>query len=228
MKKFLKACLALTLIVGTMAVMTACEFGGVTKKDATAYVQGEFDAAYLGKYNKDYMKLLEIDEKEAQDTYDWNISEEARITLLYFAIDYPTDAHNARAQELVKKIYSYAKYEIMPAEKTKDGDFEIEVKVSPMDIYQQITDEDLQAIWTEVSGGVNGNDMTQEEYEACDSEYADRILDLIESKIPNIGYENEQTITIRLELDSDNMYVMNEDDWREFDDRVIDYSGDYA
>ena len=141
-KRGLAAALSLCL----MAVLAACG-GGLTEKDAETYIKGHLDAAYLGIYNKEYIDLT--DETEY-------------YFLSFLEIEYPTDEIVAQAEDVMEKIYAKSKYTVGTGSKTKDGDFVVEVTVSPLNLSSIVSDEDffealeqagyLEAQWTRFTG----------------------------------------------------------------------------
>ena len=166
MRKFLWKRLAAGALVGCLlVVLSAC--GGLSETDAETYVKGHLDAAYLGIYDKAYIDLVEdMTEDDARELHESNVSDETEYYLLDFlAIDYPNDEMVERAKEVMEKIYAKSKYTVGTGSKTKDGDFVVEVTVSPLDLYSLLTDDDFydaldQAGFDEAE--------TEEEYEAVE------------------------------------------------------------
>ena len=74
-KRALSAALALCMT----GILAACG-GGLTEKDAEAYVKGHLDAAYLGVYDKAYIELVEdMTEADAREMHENNVSDEAEL-----------------------------------------------------------------------------------------------------------------------------------------------------
>lgn len=145
-------------VLGAAAVLAvglaAC--GGVTKDDATVYVKGQINSTYLGQYNEDYLKLMDMTEAEAAEDYEWNLGAEADW-FMDFASIYPSDETKEKVVELYKEIYAKCKYTVQPASKLDNGNFAVEVLVEPMDLMVQFQNTaDLDTVWTEVtaSGGI--------------------------------------------------------------------------
>ena len=90
-------------------------------------------------------------------------------------------------------------------------------------------------IWDEVTmeifGDTDVNTLTEAEYtelyNRCDAEYVRRTVALIESLMPGLGYESEQTAVLKLELEGDT-YTAVDTDWANIDLMMIDYTGAYA
>ena len=221
-KRALSAALALCM-TGALA---ACG-GGLTEKDAEAYVKGHLDAAYLGVYDKAYIELVEdMTEADAREMHENNVSDEAELYLLDFLeVDYPTDEINDRAKEVMEKLYAKSKYTVGTGSKTKDGDFVVEVTVSPIDLYNLLTQDDFFDALDEA----NFDDAeTEEELEAVDAVFGLLILDTLEDKLDEIEYGEDQIIMLQLKKDSDGYYGLVEAGMQKVDEVMIDYSGAYT
>lgn len=223
-------------VLGAAAVLTAglAACGGVTKDDATVYVKGQIDSTYLGQYNEDYLKLMDMTEAEAAEDYEWNLGAEADW-FMDFASIYPSDETKEKVVELYKEIYAKCKYTVQPASKLDNGNFAVEVLVEPMDLMVQFQNTaDLDTVWTEVtaSGGITSdeqiNAMSDAEYEALEARYADKVIALVRGLLPDVGYETEQSCIIQLKLNDENVYEMVGTDWQNLDGMMIDYYGSYA
>lgn len=221
-KRALSAALALCM----MGALAACG-GGLTEKDAETYVKGHLDAAYLGVYDKAYIELVEdMTEADAREMHENNVSDEAELYLLDFLeVDYPTDEINDRAIEVMEKLYAKSKYTVGTGSKTKDGDFVVEVTVSPIDLYNLLTQDDFFDALDEA--GFDDAE-TEEELEAVDAVFGLLILDTLEDKLDEIEYGEEQIIMLQLKKDSDGYYSLVEAGMQKVDEVMIDYSGVYT
>ena len=222
-KRVLAAGLAGCLLAG----LTACGGGGLTEKDAETYVKGHLDAAYLGVYDKAYIDLVEdMTEDDARELHENNVADETEYYLLDFLeIDYPTDEIVERAEEVMEKIYAKSKYTVGTGSKTKDGDFVVEVTVSPLDLYNLLTDDDYfdaldQAGFDEAE--------TEEEYEAVDAVYGPLILDLLEERLDSVTYGKDQIIMLQLKKDSEGYYSLVDTGMQNVDQVILDYGGYYT
>ena len=221
-KRALSAALALCMT----GILAACG-GGLTENDAEAYVKGHLDAAYLGVYDKAYIELVEdMTEADAREMHENNVSDEAELYLLDFLeVDYPTDEINDRAKEVMEKLYAKSKYTVGTGSKTKDGDFVVEVTVSPIDLYNLLTQDDFFDALDEA----NFDDAeTEEELEAVDAVFGLLILDTLEDKLDEIEYGEDQIIMLQLKKDSDGYYGLVEAGMQKVDEVMIDYSGAYT
>lgn len=221
-KRALAAALSLCL-AGTLA---ACG-GGLTEKDAETYVKGHLDAAYLGAYDKAYIDLVEdMTEADAKELHENNVSDEAELYLLDFLeVDYPTDEINDRAKEVMEKLYAKAKYTVGTGSKTKDGDFVVEVTVSPIDLYNLLTQDDF---FDALDQAGFDDAETEEELEAVDAVFGLLILDTLEDKLDQVEYGEDQIIMLQLKKDDEGYYNLVEAGMQKVDEVMIDYSGAYT
>ena len=210
-------------LAGTLA---ACG-GGLTEKDAETYVKGHLDAAYLGVYDKAYIDLVEdMTEDDAKELHENNVSDEAELYLLDFLeVDYPTDEINDRAKEVMEKLYAKAKYTVGTGSKTKDGDFVVEVTVSPIDLYDLLTQDDF---FDALDQAGFDDAETEEELEAVDAVFGLLILDTLEDKLDEVEYGEDQIVMLQLKKDDEGYYNLVEAGMQKVDEVMIDYSGAYT
>lgn len=221
-KRLASAVLTLTLL-GTLA---ACG-EGLTEKDAEAYVKGHLDAIYLGTCSEEYIDLVEdMNETEAKKMYQDNVTWEAEILLQDFLeVEYPTDEMVERSEALVGEIYSNAKYTVGTGSKTKDGDFVVEVTVSPIEVLNLLTDEDVFAALDQ-SGYAEAE--TEAQLKEADAVYGMLMLDRLEELLPQLSYGEDQIIMLQLKPDDEGYYVLVDTGIQKVDEVMIDYSGSYA
>lgn len=212
-----------------LGALAACG-GGLTEKDAETYIKGHLDAAYLGVYDKAYIDLVEdMTEDDAKEMHESNVASEAEYYLLTFLeVEYPTDETIERAETVMEKIYAKSKYTVGTGSKTKDGDFVVEVTVSPLDLYNLLTDDDYSDTWDSVTGDMDYDTVTEEEYAAADAAYAARMLDLLEDRLDDVEYGKDQTVMLQLKADEDGYYVLVDTGMQKVDEVMVDYYGDYA
>ena len=164
-------------------------------------------------------------ESDAREMHEDNVSGEAEYYLLDFLeIYYPTDEIIEQAADVMEQIYAKSKYTVGTGSKTKDGDFVVEVTVSPIEVLNLITDEDLfDAL--EQSGYAEA--VTDEEVEAADAVYGMLILDLLEDRLDDITYGKDQIIMVQMKLDDEGYYAPVETGLQKIDEVMIDYYGAY-
>ena len=180
-KKLLKRMVAGALSLCLLGALTACG-GGLTEKDAETYIKGHLDAYYLGTYAQEYIELVEdMTEDDAKEMHRDNVEWEAEYLLQEFMeVDYPTDEMAQRAEELIEEVYSKAQYKVGSGSKTKDGDFVVEVTVSPIEVMSLLTEDDFSSALEE--SGFNAAE-TEEAAAAADAVYGMLMLDKLEELI---------------------------------------------
>ena len=228
-----KRMLAAAAAAALLAALAGCQS---TTKDATVYVKGELDATYLGTFDQAYIDVVhDMTEADAKKQYENNVEWEAEILVeSWLPVDMPTDAVYDRAEEVVAKIYSHAKYTVADAEKLKSGDLAVEVTVSPIEVIPLLTEDFMEQSWYDLleANGVTTQEqldaLSGEEYQALDEKYALALLDELEDLIDDLTYGEDQVIMLQLKKDSDGYYSLVETGWQKLDEVMIDYSGTYA
>ena len=224
----------LTLALAAVMAVSLSACGGISRDDASTYVQGELDAVYKGIYNKEYIDLVDdFTEADAQEKHDYNVSAEAPFLLEYLTIEFPDDAVTAKAESVVAEIYSHAKYTVGKADKTQSGDFTVEVTLSPIEILSQLEDQVFLDNWQAAlaDAGVTTQEqldaLSEEDYADIDRAYAMSMLEAVEALIPELTYGTDQIVMLQLKLE-DNAYSLVETGWQTLDQIMIDYGGNYA
>jgi len=221
----------LALALAACAVMTLAACGGVSRTDATDYIQGELDASYKGVYNESYLKVLDITEDEAKETFETNVSAEARYLLDFFYVESTDEEVLARAEEVVTEIYSHAKYTVGKADKLQSGDFAVEVTLSPIEIIPLLTDdmymECIDLALADAGVADDAEELTDDQITQADSALGLRVLEKLEALIPELTYGTDQTVMMQLK-EEDNVYTLVETGWQKLDEMMIDYNGAYT
>ena len=225
-KKLLKRMVAGTLSLCLLGALTACG-GGLTEKDAETYIKGHLDAYYLGTYAQEYIELVEdMTEDDAKEMHRDNVEWEAEYLLQEFmGVDYPTDEMAQRAEELIEEVYSKAQYKVGSGSKTKDGDFVVEVTVSPIEVMSLLTEDDFSSALEE--SGFNAAE-TEEAAAAADAVYGMLMLDKLEELMPQLTYGEDQIIMLQLKAGEDGYYTLVDSGMQKLDEVMIDYYGTYT
>lgn len=222
--KLIKRSIALCLVLVMVLTLTACG-GGVTASDAKDLVQGNLDEIYLGKFDPEYLKLVDITEEEARQTYEEGLEVEAEMFAYYFDIYNMTDELKEEIIELYQEIYAQSKYTVGEASKLDESTFAVKVQVSPLDIFELVVDASEEALqpFFDKYENMDIASMSDEEYDAYDKEWADAVLDLCWEKLPEMGYGDERSLVIQVTLDEDDYWVMSGDDFNNLDEIIITY-----
>ena len=224
------------LCAAALLALSAC--GGVSRDDATTYIQGELDCTYKGIIDEAYVDLVDgMTQESAQEQYETNVTLEAERMLYVLDVDYyeeetAEEEVMTRAEELVKEIYSHAQYTVNQAEKLQSGDFAVEVVISPIELFHLLTADDYTNTWTEIcnAAGIYDqealNAVSEEEYRQMIAQYALEMMDLVESLLPQLSYGEDQNVMLQMKLE-DNSYTLEASGWTRLADMIIDYTGAY-
>jgi len=230
-----KRTLAAAAAAALLTALTGCQS---TTKDATIFVKGELDATYLGTYDQAYIDVVEdMTEADAKQKYEDNAEWEAEYLVDYlmdsYMVQVPSDEVYDRAEEVVKKIYSNAKYTVADAEKLKSGDIAVEVTVSPIEVIPLLTTDFAQDAWDSIleENGITSQEemdaVSDEDYAAMDERFAMTLLDELERLAGQAEYGEDQVIMLQMKKDDDGYYSLVEAGIQKLDEVIIDYYGSY-
>ena len=221
MKKRIALLLAVTII--SMAAFAGC--GSGSQKDfAAVYVQGILDTLYLGQYNSDFLALTDYEsEDQLAREYENGILAETDYFAYYFNVSTLSEKTRADLQELYKEIYSFSKYKVNPSTGA-EGSYDVDVVISPIDVIQKVTQEDLPDYLESLRESFEDGafeDLTEVEYEDA---YALGIIALIKDRMTDIGYLEDQTLTVHVVKDAeDGLYYVQDDGLAQIDEHIIKY-----
>lgn len=217
------------LAIACALALAGC--GGMSEEQRlSTYVQGYLDLTYKDQINDDFLEIAGISEEEAEQQYQDGLDVEVQFFIDGIAtIEYPTEEIETAIRDMYEEIYSHSSYTVGAASELDSGNYAVEVKVQPIDIMTNFTPEDFQNVFTQVLAerGVTDNfalySMSEEEYASADQEYANRLVAMIEEKIPSIGYTEEKSLAVQI-MDGGDTWEPNQDDFSQLDTWMIDYS----
>lgn len=224
-----KTLIALLLAAAMAFALAGCGKRGVTAEDATNLVQGNLDEIYLGVFDPDFLKSVNITESQAEETYRGGLETETEYFIYYYGLEEVSDELYQEIVDLHADIYSYSSYTVQPATEQSDGSYAVKVTFRPLDIHVQVDEEwaDFMTAFNDDYADVDVDSMTDEEYAAFWSEYSDdynrRVVDLVKSKLPTMGYGEEDSLVIQVILDDDGYYTMDETSFQMFDTMLLTY-----
>lgn len=231
-------CLGLSACGGLDELKEIAHLGTPSTSVAVDLVQGNLDSLYLGKFNPDYLVLVESTEEAIEQDYLDGLEIEAEYFTYYWGIvdtslgqtyaDLDEDLKNDII-ELYKEIYSKSKYDISSAVRQSDGSYAVKILIEPIDIMQQASDiyandeyEPLNEFWSKYDDAAI-EAMTAEDSTAYTHEYGEIIVQLVRDQLPNLGYLEQKSQSIQVEEDTDGYLAINSDDLGIFDEYVIYY-----
>lgn len=244
MKQTVKRIAVLFFTACLLCALSSCNLLGetldairFTEEDARLLVRGNIDTIYRGEHDPAYLQLIGETEAEAEADYLAGLAVEAEYFTLYWGIvdsdwgESFADLSESFREELIAlydEIYSHTSYEIENTAFQTDGTYIVTVSVRPIDIMRRAEDlyindsyAPLNTFWnkyteTEIST------MSDAEYTAYTHEYGQVLVRMMRDLLTDIGYEETETVFIRVEREN-GVYTVNEEDWQTFDSAVIYY-----
>lgn len=199
MKK--KKIAGVVLAAVTALSITAC--GGFSAEDASAYVKSALDAEYKADFDE-YIKQTDSTQEEAEAMYQEGLD---TITA-GFGLDSLgiSDELAEQYRDVAADLLALAKYEVKDAAEEGDG-YAVEVSYEPY-VGMQNLDQDLNAALEEIT--VSISDIQSEE-ELNEMVYQ-KVLEILQQKVAEPEYGEEETYTIHVTKGSDNVYTITQDD----------------
>lgn len=142
--------LVLTLVIGMTGCSRAEDF------NAEAYVKVCMDARYRGEY-KGYADCLGISEDEAKKQIEESF--EKSIAAQFEVSDGISEEGIADYIEKMREVSGLAKYEILEAAETEDGNYMVKVRVEPSDVFETVLCKSVQK---SIDGNTYGSPSTVE------------------------------------------------------------------
>ena len=223
MKKTAIWLLVLTLAAGLLGGCSAFSDFTSGASDYGDYVQSLLDVEYKGVTDT-YVELTGDTQENADEFYPACMEYWAYILADYFLIvpDISTEVEE-RLVSLTEDVFSHVRYEV--ADAVESGDYyTVEVTVYPMLFVDAAYDEvvayadDFQA---RSDAGEHGDYMNDEEaYTAREIEYANGVMDILETYVDNIEYDDPVTKIVKIEED-DESYGISEEDYSDLENYLL-------
>lgn len=214
--------LAIALLV-TATLLSGCN-SNTEKDSANIYVKGILDTIYLGQQSNEFLDITKIDTvTQLGEEYENGMKAEASYFSYYFTLNSAAETFEKELIDMYKNIYQFSKYEVQPS--SQEGDvYYVDVIVSPIDIIYKVVEEDLPAYVDGFKSSAENGDfesLSKEEYDAL---YARGIVQMVEDRMQNPGYDEEQTITVEVTQSSeDGLYHIRGNGLAEIDEAIIKY-----
>ena len=213
MKKMRKAALLLA------AMMMATLLCGCGSFDASGYIKALLDNSY--KNDSTAFVDQKIGTKEqAQELYEKGIE-----TALKSLIDdvQISDGLKGEYETVLKDMYKNVKYTVGEATKKDDGSYEVEVKYQKMKIFGPAIESyavSFQEYEEEVDAKIQNNEEVPSDEEILEQSFT-LLKDAIQESLGNLQYEDEASMTVRVEL-VNKVYTPNADDVANLEQQMFD------
>lgn len=208
--------LLITLLTLTLAL---CGCGGGF--DAAQLLQGNLDVLYLGQYDEEYLKSVNLTEEQATALYDEGMETEYEYFAYYFDIDTSliSDETKQAIIDLYKQIYAYSKYEV--GDTSKNGEtYLVQLTIYPIDIISKFDPDQFQTQWQNRINAGEFDAMSDAQFEEA---WAKSIIDSLSARVEKIGYLDPETISVQIAKDTDGYYCITDNDFQRIDELIIAY-----
>ena len=191
---------------------------------ANIYVQGILDTIYLGQQSNDFLVITKISTlAQLGEEYENGMKTEADYFSYYFNLEAASEDFEEELMDMYKDIYQYAKYQVQTSSQIGDI-YYVDVVVSPIDVIDKVVKEDLASYLEGFQFSAENGDfdeLTEEEYNDV---YVSGIIELVQGRIQNLGYYEDQTITVEVITDNeDGLYYIRGNSLAEIDEAMIKY-----
>lgn len=192
-------------IIGLLAVL--CLLGGCAPEefDAARYVQGVLDSTYLERYD-DYIALTGVTTGQAEEEFLQGLDAEADVFLQYCGVESVSQPVRDELISMYREIYQKSRYTVGEAQKTGGG-YRVEVTISPIDIFSRCGKE----LDEKIGGGEQSDNLVK------------ALIEVVRAYIPQIGYKEDQVVSVQINPDQDGLYGLSEEDFYSLDRWIIDY-----
>lgn len=231
-KRILAVLLAAVMV---MAVAAGCSSKNVSTKTKGAtlyqkYINNIMECCYYGDVAK-YVEVCEATLDNAQEAHENTVEFYAYQLMVYNGVDYEyiSDEMYDKFNELAGSILAKAKFKVNEAVQV-NGDWQVKIEISPIDINDTTWDEVEDAIvdYNNNSEAIDFSQMTEAQGEATyrelQEEYAQNVYNIIFSHISSIGYKDTVSKIVIITMDDDG-YGIEDEDWNDIDDLVVDMKG---
>lgn len=192
---------------------------------AERYIEGLLKANYLGQFEPEYLQLSGLSESAARRAYEKRLRQAADYFLLIYNVEYPTDEMRTALADVYAQVYEHLEFRVVSSAEAEDGFWSVELSISPLDIIR-ITDASLsqtmEPFYAKYPLEVQLA-MTDREYRIMDKEWAELLIALFRSKLPNVGSLPPQCVLLQPELGGDGKWTLSQEALDALDARVIQY-----
>ncbi|MEZ3436830.1 MAG: hypothetical protein K1W34_19925 [Lachnospiraceae bacterium] len=191
-KRYASVVLILVLCIGIAACSKTEDF------DAEIYVKASLDAFYHGEY-KEYADCLGISEDEARKQIEGNF--EKSIAAQFEASEGISKEGITAYTEKMCEVKGLAKYEVLEAVETEDGNFTVKVQVEPSDVFQTL----------EKSAGEVSNELIAQGKAELDPDVFETVLcESVRRSIDSNTYGNPSAVEVKVTKDDSGAYILEE------------------
>ena len=191
-----KRYVSIVLILALFTSIAACS--KTEDFDAEVYVKGSLDAFYHGEY-KEYADCLGISEDEARKQIEGDF--EKSIAAQFETSDGISEEGITAYTEKMREVKRLAKYKVLEAVETEDGNFTVKVQVEPSDVFQTL----------EKSAGEVSNELiTQGKAESDPDVFETVLCESVRRSLDRNTYGNPSAVEVKVTKDDSGAYILEE------------------
>ena len=199
--------------------LTGC---GNKAQTYTDYVQAVMDCTYRNDSAK-YIELTEASAEDAQAVYDDEIEYISSLLRYNAAVeaDYVNEGTITGFDGLARTLAGKVKYTVDPAVQSGDT-YHITLHAEPVDFWDSAIEQLSDVYENEFSEHFYSVAADSKEYEALEQQWAIRALDVLTEAVEQTGYKEEQSIIVEITVDEDGNYGIDDKNWMDIDDLLLD------
>ena len=179
---------------------------GAADFDAKGYVEAALDAKFQGEY-KEYAKIIGVTEEKAKEQMETEFNESLKTSMSESGLKI-TDVEMEEYLKLEADIRAKVKYEVKKAVKDDDGNFSVDVVITPVQAYANMETAFTQKLTVAVQNG------------ATEDQYMALFLESMKECVENAETGEAVTMTLDVkwqENDKQKVYSIDEEEWLRVD-----------
>ena len=179
---------------------------GAADFDAKGYVKAALDAKFHREYDA-YANMIGVSKEEAKKQMEDEFNESLKTAMGESGLKI-TDAEMEEYLKLEAEIRTKVQYEVKKVTKDKEGNFTVDVVITPIPAYKN-----LETIYTNKLTAAVQNGATESQYMAT-------FLEAMKECIANVEAGEAVTTTLHVkwqEVDKQKVYSIDETEWLDID-----------
>lgn len=208
----------------------------INQYNATLYVQGVLDETYSGAVDSGYLKLMEMTEEDAQETFEKNLEAEfSQRVAVRFQLDETFLKNDLKADylTLLEEVYAKARYTVRQATPLEQGRYCVEVSVTPVTFFAAAYSDGYAALR---SGFEKEHPLPDEEAQAdmtaaqlrranerFETQWAQEVYDYLYARLNAITTGEAVTKLVLVSPNGSGRYTLSSTDLQDIDDLILQY-----
>lgn len=199
----------------------------LTEDEVVSLMTAEIESAFYNFREPTFLELTQRSEEECQLFYLQTMWMESWTLLGEIWAEYPDSRTEMEALEVTKSLFQKVAFRVQSAtENPETGHFQVKVSIAPMGGVVFATEDYLLEHFSAITAETDIMYLSQEAYENYDNEASLALLQQIRETSVDMSYGKEQELVIDL-LKEEGGYRVELQDWYQFREFVLDYTGIY-